>query len=92
MSGEHFKTIDLTSCRRALSELHELVTRGHGRVQIKRRGCDDVCVLANQMAVISFATRVFTCESTVIFSVAVVTSKPTTQQTPALNFNFSFFA
>ncbi len=48
MSGEHFKTIDLTSCRRALSELHELVTKGHGRVQIKRRGCEDVCVLISQ--------------------------------------------
>lgn len=48
MSGEFFKTIDLTSCRRALSELHELVTKGHGRIHVKRRGCDDVCVLISQ--------------------------------------------
>lgn len=48
MSGECFKTIDLTACRRALGDLHELVTRGHGRVLITRRGCEEVCVLISQ--------------------------------------------
>ena len=48
MSGECFQTLDVTRVRRALATLHERVTLGAGRVEIKRRGCDDVCVMISK--------------------------------------------
>jgi len=40
--------MEVTACRRSLGKLHDLVVRGHGRIQITRRGCNQVCVLISQ--------------------------------------------
>ena len=48
MSGECFQNVDVTRFRRALSELHELVGCGKGRVEVTRRGCPDACVLISK--------------------------------------------
>lgn len=43
-----FQTLDVTRFRRALASLHEQVACGHGRVEVKRKGCDDVCVMISK--------------------------------------------
>lgn len=48
MSGDCFQTLDVTRVRRALAGIHERVALGIGRVEIKRRGCDDVCVMISK--------------------------------------------
>jgi PHD/YefM family antitoxin component YafN of YafNO toxin-antitoxin module len=48
MSGDCFQNVDVTRFRRALTELHELVGGGKGRVEVTRRGCADVCVLISK--------------------------------------------
>ena len=45
---KNFQTLDVTSFRRTLARLHEAVGCGHGRVEVTRRGCDDVCVLISK--------------------------------------------
>ncbi len=45
MSADGFETLDVTQFRRALAKLHEQVGCCRGRVEVKRKGCDDVCVL-----------------------------------------------
>jgi len=46
--GKSFETLDVTRVRRAIARLHEEVTRRRGRVEIRRRGCDDVCVMISK--------------------------------------------
>ena len=48
--GDHacFSSLDVTRVRRALAVLHEQVAFRRGRVEIKRRGCDDVCVMISK--------------------------------------------
>ena len=46
--GTHFQTLDVTRFRRALASLHEQVACSHGRVEVKRKGCDDVCVMISK--------------------------------------------
>jgi PHD/YefM family antitoxin component YafN of YafNO toxin-antitoxin module len=48
MSAECFQTLDVTRFRRALANLHEAVGCGRGRIEVTRRGCDDVCVLISK--------------------------------------------
>jgi PHD/YefM family antitoxin component YafN of YafNO toxin-antitoxin module len=48
MSGEAFQSLDVTTARRALSQLHERVCCSKGRIEIKRRGSDDVCVIISK--------------------------------------------
>ena len=48
MSAECFQTLDVTRFRRALANLHEVVGCGKGRVEVTRRGCEDVCVLISK--------------------------------------------
>ena len=43
-----FQTLDVTRFRQAMAKLHEVVGCGRGRVEITRRGCDDVCVLISK--------------------------------------------
>jgi PHD/YefM family antitoxin component YafN of YafNO toxin-antitoxin module len=38
----------VTRFRRALADLHEVVGTAKGRIEISRRGCDDVCVLISK--------------------------------------------
>ena len=40
-----FQALDITRVRRTLAKLHEQVACGTGRVEIRRRGCEDVCVM-----------------------------------------------
>jgi hypothetical protein len=48
MSGSSFETMDVTTARRALSRLHELIIKTKGRIELTRRGCDDVCILISK--------------------------------------------
>ena len=48
MSSDCFQTLDVTRFRRALANLHEVVGCGKGRVEVTRRGCEDVCVLISK--------------------------------------------
>jgi PHD/YefM family antitoxin component YafN of YafNO toxin-antitoxin module len=48
MSAECFQTVDLTQFRRTLASLHQTVAGKKGRVEITRRGCDDVCVVISK--------------------------------------------
>jgi hypothetical protein len=48
MSADCFQTLDVTRFRRALANLHQLVGCGKGRIEVTRRGCDDVCVLISK--------------------------------------------
>lgn len=48
MTLECFQSLDVTRFRRALANLHEVVGCGKGRVEVTRRGCDDVCVLISK--------------------------------------------
>lgn len=46
--GSQHPTLDVTRFRRALASIHEQVAGGHGRVEVKRKGCDDVCVMISK--------------------------------------------
>ena len=48
MSADCFQTLDVTRFRRTLASLHERVGCGCGRVEVTRKGCDDVCVLISK--------------------------------------------
>src|SRR5687767_10637953 len=43
-----FQALDITRVRRTLAKLHEQVACGSGRVEIRRRGCEDVCVMISK--------------------------------------------
>ena len=43
-----FQALDITRVRRTLAKLHEQVACGNGRVEIRRRGCEDVCVMISK--------------------------------------------
>ena len=44
----NFQSLDVTRFRQTLAKLHEAVGCGNGRIEITRRGCDDVCVLISR--------------------------------------------
>ena len=44
----NFQTLDVTRFRQTLAKLHEAVGCGHGRVEVTRKGCGDVCVLISK--------------------------------------------
>ena len=48
MSGDWFQTMDLTRFQQAVTNLHELVCCGKGRIEITRPDCDEVCVLISK--------------------------------------------
>lgn len=48
MSEDCFQSLDFTAFRRSLARLHLQVGQLKGRIEIKRRGCDDVCVLISK--------------------------------------------
>jgi hypothetical protein len=47
-SHASFQALDITRVRRTLAKLHEQVACGSGRVEIRRRGCQDVCVMISK--------------------------------------------
>ena len=44
----NFQSLDVTRFRRTLANLHEAVGCGNGRIEVTRRGCNDVCVLISK--------------------------------------------
>jgi PHD/YefM family antitoxin component YafN of YafNO toxin-antitoxin module len=47
-SFRNFQTLDVSKFRQTLAKLHEAVGCGNGRVEVTRRGCNDVCVLISR--------------------------------------------
>jgi PHD/YefM family antitoxin component YafN of YafNO toxin-antitoxin module len=43
-----FSSLDVSRARRALARLHEQVSFGQGRVEIKRHGSEHVCVMISK--------------------------------------------
>jgi PHD/YefM family antitoxin component YafN of YafNO toxin-antitoxin module len=48
MPDSPFKSLDLSRLRRALARVHEQVSGRHGRIELTRDGCDDVCVILSK--------------------------------------------
>jgi PHD/YefM family antitoxin component YafN of YafNO toxin-antitoxin module len=48
MSDYHFQSVDVMHLRRTLAKCHENVAGRHGRVELTREGCDDVCVILSK--------------------------------------------
>lgn len=48
MSAACFQILGLGQFQGLVEESHAKVARGHGRVEITRDGCDDVCVLISK--------------------------------------------
>ncbi len=48
MSVDHFQTVDVPRFRQALADLHAVVGRGKGRVEVTHPDCDDICVLISK--------------------------------------------
>ncbi|HZN68652.1 MAG TPA: hypothetical protein VFB66_25455 [Tepidisphaeraceae bacterium] len=44
----NFQTLDVTRFRNTLAKLHEVVGCRGGRIEVTRRGCNDVCVLISK--------------------------------------------
>lgn len=44
----NFQSLDVTRFRQTLAKLHEAVGCGSGRIEVTRRGCNDVCVLISK--------------------------------------------
>ncbi|HET6248737.1 MAG TPA: hypothetical protein VFE47_13625 [Tepidisphaeraceae bacterium] len=43
-----FQSLDLMRLRSAMDRIHEQVAAGHGRIELTRSGCDDVCVILSK--------------------------------------------
>lgn len=48
MSGGCFHTLSVVQFLELVHDLHPRVARGHGRIEITRDGCDDVCILISK--------------------------------------------
>ena len=48
MSAGCFHTLSIVQFLRAADDLHTRVARGHGRIEITRDGCEEVCVLISK--------------------------------------------
>jgi hypothetical protein len=48
MSDQLFQSLDVASLRRTLARFHEHVAGRHGRIELTRAGCDDVCVILSK--------------------------------------------
>jgi PHD/YefM family antitoxin component YafN of YafNO toxin-antitoxin module len=48
MSDQPFQSLDVSHLRSALNKIHEQVAGNHGRVELTRAGCDDVCVILSK--------------------------------------------
>ena len=44
----NFQTLDVTRFRQTIAKLHEVVGCRGGRIEVTRRGCNDVCVLVSK--------------------------------------------
>jgi len=48
MSDKPFQSLDVARLRRVLAKAHEQVSCHHGRIELTRAGCDDVCVILSK--------------------------------------------
>lgn len=48
MSADQYQSMDITRVRQTLAHLHQQVAGGHRRIEIKRRGSDEVCVIISK--------------------------------------------
>jgi PHD/YefM family antitoxin component YafN of YafNO toxin-antitoxin module len=48
LSFRNFQSLDVGKFRQTLAKLHEAVGCGNGRIEVTRRGCNDVCVLISK--------------------------------------------
>jgi hypothetical protein len=48
MSGDCFQSMDITRVRRALTDLHERVATGAGRVEVTCRGREHICIIISK--------------------------------------------
>src|SRR5258708_28892376 len=48
MSAGCFHTLSLSQFLKAIEDLHQRVSIGHGRIEITRDDCDDVCILISK--------------------------------------------
>jgi hypothetical protein len=48
MTDQLFKSIDIAHLLRTLGKSHEQVAGWHGRIELTRDGCDDVCVIMSK--------------------------------------------
>jgi len=48
MPNELFQSIDVIRLRDAIAKIHQQVSCGHGRIELTRSGCDDVCVIVSK--------------------------------------------
>jgi PHD/YefM family antitoxin component YafN of YafNO toxin-antitoxin module len=48
MSDDCFQTLDISGLQSALAHVHERVSGRHGRVEVTREDCDDVCVMVSK--------------------------------------------
>lgn len=48
MSDKLYQSVDVSHFRSALSKIHEQVAASHGRIEVTREGCDDVCVILSK--------------------------------------------
>ena len=88
MSGPCFHTLGLGQFQSIVEESHARVARGHGRIEITRDGCDDVCILISkaELDALERALEILSqtadfremCE--IVTSVANSTSLPVTAQ------------
>ena len=47
-SLDHFHSLDVARFHEVVHKIHETVAGRHGRVEVTRDGCDDVCVLISK--------------------------------------------
>ena len=89
--GMNFQTLDVTKCRRLLSQLHQQVCGGKIRIEITRRGCENTCVIISkaelesleQALAILADTNDFKEMCNILSQVATETTVPTPQFAPA---------
>ena len=62
LAFQHFQTLDVTRFRQTLAKLHEVVGCRGGRIEVTRRGCNDVCVLISkaELECLERALEIFT--------------------------------
>ena len=47
-AADCFQSLDVARFNEVIARLHDLVGTSHGRIEVTREGCDDVCVLISK--------------------------------------------
>lgn len=48
MADHAHESLDVTQLRRAMEKIHEQVASAHGRIELTRPECEDVCVILSK--------------------------------------------